>query len=95
MKLWNLCTGEYLHILRGHIDNVSCVVIYHGDSMVMCGSLDNSNKVWKMQAGQCLRTVEVYDGWANSLAFDLLAEKDKRKKEFQIQIKQCISRESK
>ena len=52
-------------------------------SKVISGSFDRSIKVWDIQTGQCIRTLEGHGDVVYSLATRLLTEKEKRKEEFE------------
>jgi len=52
-RIWDLATGQCLHVLRGHYHQVYAVG-FDGD-VVTTGSLDSTVRIWSAETGQCLR----------------------------------------
>eukprot|EP01132_Coremiostelium_polycephalum_P007905 gene7905-9728_t len=55
LRIWDLSTGECVHILRGHTDGVSCLCIID-DVTLASGSLDNTINLWSMETGKLLHS---------------------------------------
>ncbi|EFA85454.1 fatty acyl-CoA synthetase [Heterostelium album PN500] len=55
LRIWDLSTGECLHILRGHTDGVSCLTLID-DNMIASGSLDNTINLWSIETGKLLHS---------------------------------------
>ena len=56
ITLWDIESGNRLHILSGHSNTVICVAFTTG--RVASGSWDNTIKVWDSENGNCLLTID-------------------------------------
>jgi WD40 repeat protein/DNA-binding Xre family transcriptional regulator len=78
VKLWDVLTGECLQILHGHSDSPKgdsfasrvWLVLFHPDGQTLVSASDNQTtlKLWDIQTGKCLRTLEGYSNWVLSVA---------------------------
>ncbi|CAD6976576.1 unnamed protein product [Tilletia controversa] len=55
-RVWNLDTGEQLHVLRGHTRVVRC--LQFDDCKLITGSMDRTLKIWNWRTGELMRTLE-------------------------------------
>ncbi|KAE8224511.1 hypothetical protein CF319_g2609 [Tilletia indica] len=55
-RVWNLETGEQLHVLRGHTRVVRC--LQFDDCKLITGSMDRTLKIWNWRTGELMRTLE-------------------------------------
>ena len=53
---------------KGHSGWVNSVAITPDGERVVTGSWDETIKIWDMQSGECLDTLEGHSGWVNSVA---------------------------
>ena len=58
LRLWDLATGETLHIFQGHGDWVSAVAVLADGSRALSGSWDNTLRLWDLTTGETLRILE-------------------------------------
>ena len=63
MRVWNLLTGECMHILYGHTDAVKCVA-FDGVTIVS-GSWDATVRIWRApyNTAECERVIEGHTDW--------------------------------
>ncbi|CAB4470395.1 WD40 repeat-like protein [Rhizophagus irregularis] len=68
VRVWNLDTGELIHVLKGH---TRCVQALQFDNVkLITGSMDHTLKLWNYHTGQCLNTLEGHTDGVVSLHFD-------------------------
>ena len=65
MHLWDVNTGESLHTLSGHTNQVWSVSFSPDGRTLVSGSHDQAIKLWDVETGECLKTLKTdkpYDG---------------------------------
>lgn len=65
LRVWDIKTGECLHVLLGHLAAVRCVQ-YDG-RLVVSGAYDYTVKVWNPEREECLHTLEGHTNRVYSL----------------------------
>lgn len=63
--MWDIVTGECLHVLVGHLAAVRCVQ-YDG-RLVVSGAYDYMVKVWNPEREECLHTLQGHTNRVYSL----------------------------
>ena len=64
--LWNLKTGDCLHVFEGHSEPVTSVAISNDGALIVSGSKDNTVRIWDARKGTCLH---ILSGHAKAKAF--------------------------
>ncbi|KAI9488037.1 WD40-repeat-containing domain protein [Zychaea mexicana] len=59
-----------VRVLKGHTDGVMCVQFCDANNIVMTGSYDKSVKVWSLDTGETIRTLEGHTRCVRALQFD-------------------------
>ncbi|HMN31442.1 MAG TPA: hypothetical protein PKE45_25055, partial [Caldilineaceae bacterium] len=57
VRLWDSHTGQCLHMLQGHVNEVRSVCFSPDGRLLASGSYDETIKLWDVQTGECLRTL--------------------------------------
>ena len=65
LRMWDVDTGESLHVLVGHVAAVRCVQ-YDG-RLVVSGAYDYMVKVWNPEREECLHTLSGHTNRVYSL----------------------------
>lgn len=65
LRVWNIESGECLHVLVGHLAAVRCVQ-YDG-RLVVSGAYDYMVKVWNPEREECLHTLQGHTNRVYSL----------------------------
>ena len=65
LRMWDVDTGECLHVLVGHVAAVRCVQ-YDG-RLVVSGAYDYMVKVWNPEREECLHTLSGHTNRVYSL----------------------------
>lgn len=65
LRVWDVTTGECLHVLVGHLAAVRCVQ-YDG-RLVVSGAYDYMVKVWNPEREECLHTLQGHTNRVYSL----------------------------
>ena len=65
--VWDVNTGENIHVLRGHTQNLSSVCVTPDGTRIVSASEDNTVKVWDMETGEELRTLNGHTNTALSI----------------------------
>uniref|UniRef100_H2ZZY5 F-box/WD repeat-containing protein 7 n=1 Tax=Latimeria chalumnae TaxID=7897 RepID=H2ZZY5_LATCH len=68
LRLWDIETGQCLHVLMGHVAAVRCVQ-YDGRKVVS-GAYDYTVKVWDPETETCIHTLQGHTNRVYSLQFD-------------------------
>jgi len=55
--VWNMQTGVYIRRLRGHKSQVTSVCLSEDGHYVLSASAVGTMKVWRLDSGQCLRSL--------------------------------------
>lgn len=58
-QVWRTSTSEFVRTLHGHRRGIACLQ-YRGNHVVS-GSSDNTIRIWDIECGACLRTLEGHD----------------------------------
>lgn len=59
-----------VRVLRGHTDGVMCVRICDSLNVVMTGSYDKTVRIWNLETGELIRTLEGHTRCVRALQFD-------------------------
>lgn len=65
VRLWNLKTGECLHVMGKHNSWIASVVFSPDGQILLSGSFDRTIKLWDVATGRCIKTVRgdrLYEG---------------------------------
>lgn len=65
MQLWDVKTGECLHVCSGHTHQLCAVAAAPNGQMLASGSQDQTVRVWDVRTGECLKTLiapRLYEG---------------------------------
>lgn len=68
LRMWDIDSGECLHVLMGHVAAVRCVQ-YDG-RLVVSGAYDYMVKVWNPETEECIHTLSGHTNRVYSLQFD-------------------------
>ena len=68
LRVWDIESGECLHLLQGHVAAVRCVQ-YDG-RRVVSGAYDYTVRVWDPETETCLHTLQGHTNRVYSLQFD-------------------------
>lgn len=81
LRVWDVETGECLHVLVGHVAAVRCVQ-YDG-RLVVSGAYDYTVKVWDPEREECLHTLQGHTNRVYSLQVhgEISGGQTKRKQE--------------
>ena len=61
LRVWRVSTGELYHVLTGHSQRVSAVILDDERSRVISASLDSQIKVWDLNNGSCMFTLRGHE----------------------------------
>lgn len=56
VKIWDVSSGTYLHILKGHKSCVILVSFSYDSAQLASVSADRTIKLWDVKSGNCLFT---------------------------------------
>ncbi|CAO3632054.1 unnamed protein product [Cunninghamella blakesleeana] len=59
-----------VRVLSGHTDGVMCVQFCDASNIIMTGSYDKTIKIWNLETGQLIRTLEGHTRCVRALQFD-------------------------
>jgi hypothetical protein len=77
VRVWDWQTPNAApHVLSGHKSWVSSVALSVDDQYVVSGSGDNTVRVWNIVSGQCLATIQGFNGNVNSVAWRKISNLD-------------------
>ena len=57
LRLWNLITGECLHIYEGHSNKIYSIALSADGKHVISGGFDHTIRVWEVESGRCLKII--------------------------------------
>ena len=69
ISLWNVDTGERKKTLRGHTNQVSCLVFSLDGQTLASGSYDGTIRLWDIDTGKNKMTLTGHTDWVSCLAF--------------------------
>ena len=58
LMMWNYKTGEYLHSLKGHIDEVNSVIYIPKTKFIASGGKDKTIIIWNYETRERVKTLE-------------------------------------
>mmetsp|Transcript_92097 Transcript_92097/g.201852 ORF Transcript_92097/g.201852 Transcript_92097/m.201852 type:complete len:603 (+) Transcript_92097:105-1913(+) len=59
LRLWKLDSGDLMHVLSGHTDEVTSMTFHPDGEQVISSSRDGTLRSWSMSGGECVRTLEI------------------------------------
>jgi F-box/WD-40 domain protein MET30 len=68
VRVWNLDTGEAVHVLRGHTRAVRA--LQFDQMLLFTGAMDGTVRMWNWRAGECLRVLEGHTDGVVSLSYN-------------------------
>jgi F-box/WD-40 domain protein MET30 len=68
VRVWNLDTGETVHVLRGHTRAVRA--LQFDQMLLFTGAMDGTVRMWNWRAGECLRVLEGHTDGVVSLSYN-------------------------
>ncbi len=66
VRVWDLTTGECLHVLQGHTQWVRAVAV--ADGRAVSGSEDKTVRVWDLATGECLHVLQGHSADVRAIA---------------------------
>ena len=60
--IWDMETGECLHVLEEHTDKIRALVVSADGRHLASGGDDKTLRIWDMRTGQCLHVLEGHEG---------------------------------
>ena len=75
VRLWDTESGQLLHTLQGHTDNVTDVAFSRDAQKIVSGSSDRTVRLWDTESGQLLHTLEGHESYVTDVAFSRDAQK--------------------
>lgn len=57
IRVWNLMTGDVIHVLKGHTKGVNAIAISPNGKSLTSGSDDYTLRTWNLQTGALMRTL--------------------------------------
>ncbi|KAG0037120.1 Dip2/Utp12 protein, partial [Gryganskiella cystojenkinii] len=97
-KLWNLQTGDFLHVLEGHTERFTGLIFLPSGQRIITGSCDRAIHLWETKSGERLHSFEVQPDHAVVSAIacsndgELLASsyEDKTVRLWNIETSECL-----
>lgn len=69
ISVWNRETGEQMHTLKGHEDDVTTAVFSPDGKTLATGSWDRTIRIWDVDTGKQLRMWEAHTNFVNQVLF--------------------------
>ena len=69
ISVWNRETGEQMHTLKGHEDDVTTAVFSPDGKTLATGSWDRTIRIWDVDTGKQLRMWEAHNNILNQIVF--------------------------
>ncbi|NLH45549.1 MAG: WD40 repeat domain-containing protein, partial [Acholeplasmataceae bacterium] len=69
IEIWDVATGEVLHILRGHQDSVNVLAFSPDSCLLASGSADKTVRIWNVNTGLSMRTIDGHNASVISISF--------------------------
>lgn len=69
VQLWDVETGEMLHNLNEHTDEVSALAFHPDGSILVSGSADGTVRLWDVETGDATGVLGGENGWVLTAAF--------------------------
>lgn len=67
VRVWDANSGELLHKLTGHTDEIQCVDFTPDGMQLVSGSRDKTVRLWDVESGTMLRTFSGHTSWVTSV----------------------------
>lgn len=68
LRVWNVATGQLVHLLAGHQHSVRCVEV--AGNYIASGSYDCTCRLWDVDSGECISVLEGHFHQIYAVAFD-------------------------
>jgi WD40 repeat protein/tRNA A-37 threonylcarbamoyl transferase component Bud32 len=69
VKVWNAASGQEIHTMNGHTDEVTCVAFSRDGTQIVSSSLDRTIRVWDAKSGREIAKHTEQFGTIESVAF--------------------------
>ena len=69
LRIWEVESGQEMHILEGHIDGVRSVAFSPDGKYVVSGSYDTTVRIWDVATETETKNLKGHTDWINSVAF--------------------------
>ncbi|MBN2574213.1 MAG: DUF4062 domain-containing protein, partial [Deltaproteobacteria bacterium] len=63
--VWDLASGNRLHLLEGHKGTVSSVLVHPDERRIVTGDVRGEVRIWDIDSGACLKTLEGHTAKVN------------------------------
>jgi len=96
VKLWDIATRKYIHIMKEHKNDVLSVCFSPDGLQALSGSKDNTAKLWDLSSGDCIQTFKGHTDEVVSVYFSpdgklaLTGSNDKTVKIWDVASGDCI-----
>ncbi|PNW83772.1 hypothetical protein CHLRE_04g216902v5 [Chlamydomonas reinhardtii] len=74
-RLWDVRTGQCVHVLSGHRGEVSSTQFNYAGTLVVSGSIDCTSRLWDVRSGRCLSVKQGHTDEVLDVAFDAAGTK--------------------
>merc|ERR1711988_805941 len=62
VRIWDVMSGECVHVLNGHSSGVSSVCYSPDGKTLASGSYDNTVRIWDVMSGECVHVLNGLSG---------------------------------
>ncbi|KAG6623304.1 Bromodomain and WD repeat-containing protein 1 [Phytophthora cinnamomi] len=69
VKIWSLRTGDLLFTLRGHVGNITDLVVNHSNTLLASSSDDKTVRVWELSTGAPVAVLVGHSSVVNAVRF--------------------------